>query len=82
MSIEGVRFVDAWPNRVATDFGGIPAHVISREDLLVNKRAAGRPQDQLDVSNLIEAEKTLKKLERAAKPKGGKTKRRDKGSEL
>src|SRR4051812_2949550 len=30
MSIDGVRFVDAWPNRVTSDFGGIPAHVISR----------------------------------------------------
>ena len=28
-SIEGVRFADAWRNRVATDFGGVPAHVIS-----------------------------------------------------
>ena len=37
-SIKGVRFVDAWPNRVASNFDGIPAPVISLQDLLANKR--------------------------------------------
>jgi hypothetical protein len=76
-SIEGLRFIDAWPNRVATDFGGIPAHIISRSDLLVNKRALGRPQDQLDVHNLIEAENTLEKLRSEAKPRKRKLKNGD-----
>ena len=30
-SIEGVPFADAWRNRVATDFDGTPAHLISRQ---------------------------------------------------
>jgi hypothetical protein len=80
-SIEGVCFADAWPNRVAMDFGGIPAHVISRQDLLINKRAVGRPQDQLDVNNLIEAEKTLEKLKGESKPRKGRPKGRNKGKE-
>ena len=29
MSIEGVRFADAWPNRVKTEFEGVSAYVIS-----------------------------------------------------
>ena len=35
--------------RVNTDFEGVSAHVLSREDLIANKRAAGRPQDLADV---------------------------------
>ena len=75
-SIEGVRFTEAWPNRTAADYDGVPAHLISREDLLLNKRTVGRPQDLLDVSNLIEAQKTLEglkakvKLKKKGKPEG------------
>lgn len=52
MSIDGVAFAEAWPNRVAIDFDGVPAWVISRPDLIRAKRAAGRPQDVLDAENL------------------------------
>jgi hypothetical protein len=57
MSVAGLRFPDAWRRRVTTDFDGVSAYVISREDLLVNKRAAGRPQDLVDASNLEESER-------------------------
>jgi hypothetical protein len=70
-SIEGVRFADAWPNRVSSDLDGMPAPFISRDDLLTNKRAVGRPQDLLDVNNLVEAE--------AATEQPGPTKRKSKG---
>ena len=43
MSIEGVDFADAWSNRVASDFDGVIGNVISRKDLVANKRALGRP---------------------------------------
>lgn len=76
-SVDGVRFADAWPNRVATDFGGIPAHLISRQDLLANKRAVGRPQDQIDVNNLMDAEKAIERLQGPAKPKQGKPRDRE-----
>lgn len=66
-SIEGVRFAEAWPNRVAADFGGIPVQVISCRGLLVNKRAAGQPQDLVDVQSLLEAERVLEKLKDEAK---------------
>jgi hypothetical protein len=72
-SIEGVRFADAWPRRVVADFGGIPAHLIAFQDLLVNKRAVGRLQYQLDVNHMMEAERALEK------PKKGKPKGRDRG---
>jgi hypothetical protein len=47
-SIDGVEFDDAWPRRVVRDVDGMPVPVLSREDLLRNKRATNRPKDKLD----------------------------------
>src|SRR6478735_1811743 len=52
-SVSGVLFGDAWPHRVQADFAdGVRCHVIGLEQLLQNKRAAGRPQDLADVAAL------------------------------
>jgi hypothetical protein len=80
-SIEGVRFADAWPNRMASNFDGIPAPVISLQDLLTNKRTVGRPQDLVDVSNLLEAERALEKPKNETKPEKRKPKGKDRGIE-
>lgn len=51
--IEGVDFAEAWPNRIEADFGGgVRCPVIGLDDILINKRAAGRPQDLADVAVL------------------------------
>jgi len=49
-SISGVVFDDAWQTRTAVLVDGQMLPVISREQLLKNKRAAGRPKDLLDVA--------------------------------
>lgn len=51
-SIDGVRFPEAWPSRVVTEYGGAPLPVIGREALIANKRASARPQDLVDVQTL------------------------------
>jgi hypothetical protein len=52
-SISGVLFEQAWPDRVEAEFGeGVSCGVISVDHLLQNKRAAGRPQDLVDVTAL------------------------------
>jgi predicted nucleotidyltransferase len=51
-SVSGVDFAQAWERRVEVDFGGVAALVISRHDLIVAKRAAGRSQDRRDVRRL------------------------------
>lgn len=51
-SIDGVEFDDAWTRRVVLDLDGIDVPFIGRDDLLANKRAAGRPQDVADVERL------------------------------
>jgi hypothetical protein len=55
-SITGVEFEDAWKNRNQTQFEGINVAVLSRDDLLKNKRATGRPKDLLDVAWLEASE--------------------------
>jgi hypothetical protein len=51
-SIEAVTFEEAWPNRLVVDLDGLAVTVLGREELLRNKRAVGRPQDQADVARL------------------------------
>ena len=51
-SIDGVEFASCWERRIEVplDNGLVP--VISLDDLLANKRAAGRAQDLADVEGL------------------------------
>ncbi len=51
-SITGVAFRDAWGRRVSSEYGDQAIHVLSREDLIVNKKALGRPSDLADVAEL------------------------------
>lgn len=50
--VDGVEFADAWPDRLETSFGGVPAFVISRHHLITNKKTAARLQDLADVQQL------------------------------
>lgn len=43
--ISGIRFAEAWKNRVESAFFGVPVYFISLSDLIINKRAAGRSSD-------------------------------------
>jgi hypothetical protein len=48
--IEGMQFHNAYPNKIFANLEGISVPVISRSDLLANKRASGRPQDLVDAT--------------------------------
>jgi hypothetical protein len=47
--ISGVEFADAWAHRIECDIGGVPCPVIGLDELIDNKRAAGRAQDLADL---------------------------------
>jgi hypothetical protein len=47
---------DAFRTRVATEMEGLPVFVLSKELLIQNKRAVGRPQDLADLKALEESE--------------------------
>jgi len=51
--ISGVEFSDAWNNRKQLNIEDLTFHVIGFEDLILNKRASGRPKDLLDVDILL-----------------------------
>ncbi|MDP6676887.1 MAG: nucleotidyltransferase [Pirellulales bacterium] len=52
--ISGVKFEDCWERKDTLEIDGITIQMISKQDLLVNKKAAGRPQDIADVDKLSE----------------------------
>jgi len=52
MGIKGLEFSDAWPRRVEAHFEDVVINLISKEDLLIAKQAAGRPQDLIDLDKL------------------------------
>jgi len=50
--IDGVKFAEAYSRRVTVRLEGLDVPVISREDLIANKRATGRTQDLADIERL------------------------------
>lgn len=47
-SISGLRFEDAWPDRLTVEIEDLAVPVISHRHLKQNKRSVGRPKDNLD----------------------------------
>ena len=56
MSVPGIEFDVAWKNREVVELDDLKIFFISRSDLILAKEASGRPQDQIDVDKLKEAE--------------------------
>lgn len=56
MGIPGGEFEQAWKNRNEVDFDGLIVPFISKQDLIVSKKASGRPQDLIDVDLLSQAQ--------------------------
>jgi hypothetical protein len=53
-AIDGVTFDEAWPRRHTRTIEGVTLSVISRDDLIRNKRATGRARDRVDAEQLEE----------------------------
>jgi predicted nucleotidyltransferase len=51
-TIPGVDFRSAMARAVRVDWDGVPASILSREDLIASKRAAGRERDLRDLRTL------------------------------
>jgi len=48
-TVPGLDFGTSWGRRVTAEIAGVPVQFIGRDDLIVNKRVVGRPQDLRDV---------------------------------
>jgi predicted nucleotidyltransferase len=55
--IDGVAFAAVHTNRIDIDLDGLRVPFIGLEDLLRNKRAAGRSKDLIDVEELERVER-------------------------
>jgi len=53
-SITGVSFEDAWNGKVVAELDGVRVNIISRQHLVLNKKATQRPQDLADLMALGE----------------------------
>jgi hypothetical protein len=51
-AISGVRFPDAWPDRLEGTLFDVPVAFIGRAAFIRNKRASGRPKDLEDIRAL------------------------------
>jgi hypothetical protein len=58
MSIPGVEFESAWQHRDEAQIGELRVPFISRSDLILSKKAAGRPQDLIDAESLESTEQS------------------------
>jgi hypothetical protein len=52
MGIAGVEFRSAAQRKTLSSYDGIEIPIISKQDLILSKKAIGRPQDKLDVDRL------------------------------
>lgn len=52
--IDGVNFNECLANRLYVEIGGMSLPFIGKQDLIRNKRAAGRPKDRIDVEAISE----------------------------
>lgn len=55
MGIPGLEFDGAWERRSEVDFDGLLVSFISKDDLIVAKRASGRDQDLIDADTLSQS---------------------------
>ena len=58
-SIDAVSFEDAWKQRIETHLSRIPISIISLQDLIRNKEAAGRDNDRIHLQRLRSRGKTV-----------------------
>lgn len=58
MGLKNLSFDECWERRDTALISGIETYFISIDDLIINKRTAGRPQDLIDVENLELKKKT------------------------
>lgn len=51
--VDGVGFDQLWSNKMTITVDDIRVDVISKNDLITNKKSAGRPKDLLDLAWLL-----------------------------
>lgn len=60
MAVKGLEFAKAWERQVQASFEDVTMNVVCKEDLLISKEAAGRPQDLIDADALRKSDDIAK----------------------
>ncbi|MFT3791467.1 MAG: hypothetical protein QM741_10380 [Rudaea sp.] len=55
--ISGCEFAECYPRRTYESLDGIVVPMIALEDLIINKRASGRPKDMADIEEFEKRKK-------------------------
>lgn len=53
MDVDGIAFTTAWKNKKVSRYGDEKIFLIAKKDLIRAKKKTNRPQDQIDVLNLL-----------------------------
>lgn len=61
MGIGKLSFDQAWKNSRVSAYGRARVHILDRQDLILAKSEAGRPQDKLDLAILSESTRRRKR---------------------
>jgi hypothetical protein len=67
-SVDGLNFEEAFKHSNVVEIENIPVHILSKADLIINKRASGRTKDLAD-AELLEEDIKEKKQSSKCKPK-------------
>ena len=51
-TISGLTFDEVWENKISGNYGDLSVFYIGFNELIINKRASGRPKDLLDIDEL------------------------------
>ena len=51
-NVSGVTFQEIWDRKVKGNYGEVTVPFISKNDLVITKKTAGRPQDIRDIEEL------------------------------
>lgn len=57
VNLRGVSPEAAWKHRKRSRYGKVPIHILGLAELIKTKKAAGRPQDELDLVHLLRISK-------------------------
>lgn len=68
-SVSGLTFDEVWAGRVEGTYGGVPVFFIGRDELIRNKRAAGRGKDLVDIEEIEKRAQCRQPDVRRGKPK-------------
>lgn len=57
MEVSGQTFKKAWENKSIATYGDQTIFILSKDDLILAKKASNRPQDRIDLENLMTGKK-------------------------